>query len=358
MNQVVGILAPQLFLTLRQRFGEIRVANSGETAIWGSPCYANGHVRRELLSWGESYKLSCPYCNDTRFRLSVSHLYGQPDADNGNRARTWLLKCFNEDCFTDPRIRRQFAALVLGFRNRNQRCPALPVGSPSRHISETATPICPGTCVQLSRLPATHPAVRYLVEDRLFPREVLDYYSLGYCIEPDPHWGPGFGRLIFGRITIPIFFDGAYVGWQARYVGQPPNRDVPKYVTMKGMRKGSFLYNLDRAKSQPYVVVVEGVTDVWAIGDCAVAAFGKTLSRAQQLLLAEYWSNKLVVLLFDPDADEATEKQSAILERSGNYSNVVTVTLRDGRDPGSYDARTIKAVIRAEMHRAGCLPPT
>jgi hypothetical protein len=348
-------MSPMLYQAIEKAgLGEIRVANEGEGAIWGGTSYVNGRVQRSLVHWGESYKLNCPFCNDLRFRLYVPHLYGQPDRENGNRPMTCCVKCFNEDCLANSEVRRRFADMVLGFRNRNQRG-GWPVKPATRESACSEEPVPPGMSLRLTDLPLTHPAVRYLTVDRRIPYQVLVDYDLGVCLEPNRQLTVA--CWLYNRIIIPIRFHGELVGWQARYVGEPANKDVPKYVTMPGMKKSQLLYNFDRAVTQPYVVVVEGVTDVWAVGDCAVAAFGKTLSARQHALLGEHWRGKPVVLLLDADADESREKQSSILRRSGNHPAVVVVELPDGSDPGTYDTATITNMIRARAAEAGVSIP-
>lgn len=350
MNSAIhNVLAPQLYSILEERFGEVRIANQGEAAVWGGTCYVNGHIRRTVVHPGENYRIGCPFCQDLRFRLYVAHFYGQPDRGNDNRPMTWCVKCFNENCLADPVNRRRFADRVIGFRNQNARLTW--EVRPGVRAESGGEPQLPGTCLNLKDLQPSHPAIQYLISERRLPYGVLDKYHLGLCIEPNPRLKVA--CWLDGRIIIPIRFQGETVGWQARYVGNPPNKDIPKYVTMPGMKKSEVLYNFDRAVNQPYAVVVEGVTDVWAVGDCAVAAFGRTLSARQHALLGEHWRGKPVVLLLDGDARESREKESASLRRSGNHPAVVVVQLPEAYDPGAYDWATINRIVHAQAAEAG-----
>ncbi len=258
-------LNPQLYQAIeRAGLGEIRVSNEGMALQWGGISYQNGRRQRSILFWGEWYRACCLFCNDTRFRLSINHQYGQPDPLNNNWPMTHLVRCFNEDCLANAINRRRLADRIVGFRNQNAR-PTWEI-RPGVRAESTGEPQPPGNCLFLRDLPLAHPAVQYLVVERRLSPAILYKYRLGFCIEPNRQLKVA--CWLQNRIVVPIYFRGEFVGWQARYVGNPPNEDIPKYVTMPGMKKSEVLYNLDRAINQPYVVVVEGVIDVWAVGDC------------------------------------------------------------------------------------------
>ncbi len=183
---------------------------------------------------------------------------------------------------------------------------------------------------------------------------MLHKYRLGLCIEPNHQLKVA--CWLQNRIIVPIYFRGEFVGWQARYVDTLADKDTPKYVTMPGMKKSEVLYNFDRAVNQPFVVVVEGVIDVWSVGDCGCSLRENTDAR-QHALLGEHWRGKPVVLLLDGDADESREKQLAILQRSGNHSAVVAIQLPVGSDPGNYDSVTINRIILAQALQQGVSIP-
>lgn len=63
--------------------------------------------------------MNCPYCRDSRHRLRVNHLYGQPD--NRGWPRRHLAHCFNEDCLADRQTRDDFFQLLFRFRNARER---------------------------------------------------------------------------------------------------------------------------------------------------------------------------------------------------------------------------------------------
>ncbi len=194
-------------------------------------------------------------------------------------------------------------------------------------------------------MPPNHPAVQYMMVKRRYSRALLDYYGVGYCVEASPEY-----RTAYNRIIIPVWFRNEYVGWQARYIDEPPD-GCPKYYTCPGMAKSQLLYNFDRACNLPFVVLVEGVTDAWAVGDHAVALLGKTMSMHQRALLQAYWQGKPVVLLLDPDAREEMTGIIDLLLTTGG-SPVIQVLLPEGYDAGDYDRTTIMNIIHTQATAA------
>ncbi len=75
---------------------------------------------------------------------------------------------------------------------------------------------------------------------------------------------------------------GIRVGWQARYVGEPRYRDMPKYYTCPGMPKSQLLYNFDSTMTKPFVVLVEGITDVWRIGTMPWRCWARRFPRGRR----------------------------------------------------------------------------
>jgi hypothetical protein len=60
---------------------------------------------------GEHYAVNCPYCNDTRARLSFSHRWGTVDERTGQKL-LHLVNCFNEHRI-DTRDKQQILYDVL-----------------------------------------------------------------------------------------------------------------------------------------------------------------------------------------------------------------------------------------------------
>ena len=169
------------------------------------------------------------------------------------------------------------------------------------------------------------------------------------CFESDARYRPA-----ANRIMIPIWFDGKFVGWQARYIGEPPDRRTPKYYTCPGMHKGQILYNFDAARRYPFVAVTEGVTKVWRFGPEAIALLGKHASNTQIQRLSATWGlatqpNDAVVILLDGDA--ADESQALADALHGRVRHVIDVRVQG--DPGDYETTVLREMVFATARQQG-----
>lgn len=337
-----------LYNALRHRFGEVIVANEGEAMTTRTVYYEPGRRRLEPIHPGEYYRIACPVCQDSRKRLWVNHRFGTVDPYTGH-PMLFLAICYRRNCLSKPGAARKLYDMIFGFVNRDQR--QRMVISPGRVDDSPPGPKPPpGELAFISQLPPDHPAVQYLVGQRHFGLDLLDHYRVNLCTKADPQY-----RMAEGRIAVPFFQHGELMGWQARFIGTPLHEDIPKYYTCPGVKKKLMLYNLDNARDKPFVVVVEGVTDVWRVGDHAVALLGKEPSRAQQALLATHWPDKPIIILLDADAQDGVQGIVRDMTRIGT-GPVIQVTLPDGEDPAGLDRAQVWNIIRRQADAAGvCL---
>lgn len=339
---MTAVLNPLLFSALRRRFGEVRIVNPGMQVLW--ELYRSrpgGPLMRRFLSDGEVYKVCCPRCGDRRWRLRFGHRFGMWDPQT--RSYHWeRVFCFNESCFASYEARRQLVwQLFCHAPPKFYRLPS--AQEPPAVLSEVDWP---GDMVSLCDLAAAmpgHQAIRYLQHRGFDLQELDEIWGVRVCLRART----GF-RLMQDRITIPIFWEGRMVAWQGRYPGECDWRElrIPKYWTSPGVPKFRLVYNWDRARRGSLIVVVEGPTDAWRVGEAAVALLGKTLSSPVCGVLAEYLrrdpQNRIVVML-DPDQDTKSaicgqaHHQSVVLHRLARVApdRVAPVWLSAGTDPGS-----------------------
>jgi hypothetical protein len=323
-------LCPELYHVLQNRFGSVKIACPGEAFLiggWTRDPLTN-YLRPALASPGEYYRINCPFCNDTRHRLWVNHMYGQQDPDG--RRLTYLATCYH--CADFSQHRRNFEDMVLRFRNRDVRGTMIVNPGSTEHAGLFQAPP-PGTCIPLLDLPPDHKARWYMEHDRHYTPSLIAKYRLSYCVQPDPRFFTAGDRVIF-----PIYFDGVYVGWQARYVGDIDwsAYHIPKFYTLPGFHKRLVLYNYDVAKHKPFVVVVEGVSDCHAVGDFGLALLGKSMSQHQRMLLLQLAERTPIVILLDPEArDESQGVIDSIAMAPGQHP-VIDVELPGGLDPGKF----------------------
>lgn len=222
----------------------------------------------------------------------------------------------------------------------------------------------PGELIPLTELGSDHQAVMYLKSRGFDPAELDRIYGMRYCRAGRTYMGGVFDTS--NTIITPVYFNGVALGWQSRLLYNPDTvpDDVcealgfekdndgdwirpPKYFTMPGIDKGKLLWNFDWARRGDLVVVCEGIFDAMAVGRCAVATFGKSVTDDQISLLKSYW--RVVVLLLDPgDAEPDMIRISRAMGAGGAFP--VYVMLKGYKDAGEAPRmeiwRQIDATIR------------
>jgi hypothetical protein len=342
-----------LYTTLRDIFGSVIVAGQGMNMCGNNlanPLYRN-RTQYVVTSWGEYYRVCCPFCKENRHRLWINHLYGQPNLET-HYPDSWLAVCYNEECTKSPAVRQQLYHMLFGMQPRSQRRQVMPIGQGEAMDGPLMTAAPPGVIAKLSELPATHPARQYVIGRNFDPDWLSEHFRIGYTLDvTDARY-----NTMRGRLYIPIFFEGALVGWQGRTLYDPPKGGPPKYYFMAGTPRKRILYNYDVAKKWPFVVVVEGVPSVWRIGGPGVASFGKIVTPMQLSLLISDRRDRAIVLLLDPDARDEMEGILGEL-RSLHKQNVVPVWLPPKYDPADYTHEAVVNFIRSAASSCGVSLP-
>ncbi len=327
----MDVLNPNLYQRLT-RFGEVRISNPGQ-ALSGTLYNNYGRSKYQITNWGETYRICCPFCAqkgnpDTRYRLSVNHRYGvgPPDSQSKDSFR-YLATCFNNDCLSDDNIRKEFYFRVFG----EQRFMEKPVIRPGI-VTENKEVAFPGDCISLCELNDNHDARQYMFNRGFDPDYIGQQFNVAYCYNSDLY------PLAVGRIIVPVYMDNILVGWQGRLTYDTINKKIPKYFTLPNFRTQLCLYNYDGARQSPYVIVCEGVTDVWRLGSPGVALFGKSMSKRQADLLTNW---ETIILLLDPETDE---ESSSIYNRLSAIKPVINVQLT-GSDPADISTEQLAEII-------------
>ena len=234
-------LNPTLYRALKRNLGSVIIADEGcaMTKKYGKTF--DGRTRLEPQYKGEYYRVNCPFCNDTRQRLWINHLWGVYDrrAKSYNR---WLAICYNEDCLADEDNRARLTELASSYC-RLARSGYVKVAEGTAPPENAEIPTLKDF-VRLTELPDDHQAIRYVLRRGFDPVELVKKWFVGFSYEACP-WS----RL--GRLVIPIFRGprGAveYHGWQARAL---VDGEEPKYYTADGMKKSHVLYGLHRVSAE------------------------------------------------------------------------------------------------------------
>ncbi|MBL8795238.1 MAG: hypothetical protein JNM56_15135 [Planctomycetia bacterium] len=330
------LLRPELYDRLDRVFGHVRIAHEGVEMVSRPYLSADLEVRLDITTRGETYCVSCPFCGDTRQRLWINHRWGYWDLRTQTR-NLWLAHCFNEECLRSYDRQQALYREVFADVGDGIRDVILPGAPPP---AEPVEVIWPTQLIPLDQLPEDHDACRYLRSRGFDPVLLSKHLGLNYC----PWTDPFVMSMAKDRIIIPITMNGEPRGWTGRFIGEPPNKFVPKYYHMRDLPRGELLYNFDQARRSPYVVVCEGPSDVWRVGPCSVALLGKHASLAQRALLAKHWGQGAVVILLDNDAiDEAQELYDQLRD---TVPRRVLVHLPGGKDPGDLTREQLDQIIQ------------
>ena len=358
-------LNPTLYRSLVRLFdGHVEIVNEGQPMHgsyrrdWSNPDpKVRGRLRLQIADWGESYKISCPFCNDTRHRLLISHRWGVQDPQTG-LLNLKLLKCFNEDCQDDitkcGRLYEEAYSNLGARRGRSvgtQPARAAPIKeAPPRRLQ---TVEWPGPVIRLDQLGKrypNHPALKYLAERGFNPGELGQRYQISYCRESKY-------SLARNRIVVPFFMDGMMVGWQCRLIGNWRKGDPPKYWTMPGMLRRQIAYGFDEAVKHRTVGIVEGPFDKLRFGPQAMALLGKTMSaELLESLKKRLPKQSTVVVVLDPDQAAAEREKGRphhidVLVRQLRPlfpGRVARVMLPAHTDPGSLDRDCLFDIIERQ----------
>ena len=336
----------RLYRFLRHMYKKVKVQNQGMPFRYRTVGTGRDKEVKRLES-GEEYAICCPVCNETRFRLNISYVFGETiEGVQMNH----VVHCWNEECDAAERL----LYLYEEFCDLNED-ELKPVDIESEGVSgpfsfEKVVEECQSKLMSLKgvtrvdQLPRDHPACRYLISRNFDPKVVGEYYGVGYCANDDYSF-----RMANKRLIIPILYGNRYVGWQARAIegvtklrlhkgsqGKSWPYREPKYWTSPGTRKSYFLYSYDLAAQQRDVVVMEGPTDAWRIGLSGTAALGRRISMYQRKLIAETWGDGpgQVILIGDPGFEADWRMNYELLnEEIGELGKVVLILPKD-KDPG------------------------
>ncbi len=110
------------------------------------------------------------------------------------------------------------------------------------------------------------------------------------------------------RIIAPIYYNGKLISYQGRDVtGKSELRYKACPETEEIIKHKKILYNIDSVTKNK-IIICEGITDVWRMGNNCVATFGIGCTKEQIYLLSKYNN---VFILFDKD-EQAQERAQEV----------------------------------------------
>jgi len=351
-------LNPGLFDSLRNCFGHVHVSSEGRPAVYDVRIDLDSYASDKPTGfitwrdWGETYSVNCPECGDTRSRLYIGHMWGV-FCPKANRRVFSCMKCHNEGCRVDlfgmldggPRVQESSLAPPSDGAHRRMEAPGDP---------EDLTPV--------NKLPASHPAVKYLLSRNFTDLDLLaGEYGFVYCTKSP--WkksvrdSAGNWHTVTpeNRIIIPNIQQGVWNGWLARYVGDPPKDPstgktvIRKYLNAPGYAMGTSVYRLEdafRFSGGSFCLVCEGTLSAIACGFAGVAAFGMYPKPMQEELLGSRFKDGTLVFLIESEA-AANGRIYGCMERLNKVvaGGCVPVNLDEGKDAASLDPEQLLAII-------------
>lgn len=275
------MLAPSLYRALVQRFGQVRIVSEGQ------PRKASTRNGKETVhEYGESFNVCCPFCGDTKYRLSVGYTWLSRD-HTGKRA-IGRINCYNEGCrdVYQDKFWQPFADAIDRGATMDRMASLLAAPPPA------PPPIrLPKGCRPLSELPADHPAFAFLA--RQYPRVPRDVFLEGgvqFTDQYDETW-----RLAANRLIFPILQGGELLSWQGRTIN--PLEDRCRWLLPGGFPKA--VYRHDEVPGDRVVVITEGIPACLGTHRDAVAVFGCRITARQVEAISKRWRRAIIAT--DPD---------------------------------------------------------
>lgn len=345
------VLNPALYRRLR-RLGNVIIANQGVAQVRKiRKDIVTGRKKVDIITPGEYYRVCCPFCNDTDHKCYINHMYGVQD-EYGN-PEIFLIHCFKAGCPLNSKLEGIYHKAKEYFIGRTLPIPQKAIVK-SSNASSTIKPCkIPEGTVGFDSLEPKHHAFKYLANRGFDPVELTKLYGIGWCSNRND-------VMCYNRIIIPIYQKGKLVSWQARVTYDKEKHKTPKYYFAKNSKKSNYLYNLDLARGFKTGIIVEGVTDVWRVGACAVATLGAHISDKQKVLFENAFMDYSGVLLYDGDvADkdevETNDKLHRIIDTFSNKfkGGFCWVKLPSNTDPAMLSTKKLRKYVSQEAEKQG-----
>jgi len=345
------VLNPSLYTRLQRKFGTVKIANQGEAQVGmyrDEYDFVEGRKvsKLHLVHPGEYYVVNCPFCNDSKYRLYVNHMWGVRDEEGATNL--WLAMCFNETfCMADYRNR---AALLEDLTEHPDDIARVRIREGTEVDIDKIEVDWPGPMTRVDELPRDHIATQYLIGRGFDPDRIGKFYNVHFCHS-------SFRWMAVDKLIIPVYENKVLKGWQAR----PPKEmnwslpdSPPKYYTCPGTPRRMLVYNLANASQYKTGVVVEGTTDVWGFGPMACCTLGDSMTHFQRKKICKAFEDQTLILLYDPEAMQKPKVKTLMQilddDMKGRFC---AVTLPEGRDPGNMERSFCREYVRQEARKKG-----
>ena len=176
-------------------------------------------------------------------------------------------------------------------------------------------------------------ALKYLKTRNFEPNEIIPKFDL-YCTNH-------LGKYKF-RIIIPVIINGEIVGFTTRdFTDKADKRYLKCSIEESSVNHKEWLYNIDSVKDT--VIIVEGPTDVWRLGDGCISTLTSQFSNSQIEILVER-KIKHAYLLFDTEYEAQKKAEKMANNISAFVSHVEVLSLQEG-DPADLTNEEAKELL-------------
>ncbi len=312
------------------------------------------------------YRFCCPFCEDSKYRLYVSNKEGKSN---------WY-HCFHCGASGQP-IKFTMQYLHVGYKEAIDTLAVYDYTPDavvhSFHIDPTLSaeeqllsfisqmdsvkseeeddskeqyvcPLLPSGYVPLAnnmQQPEAQPFISYLY-NRGFTYEDIVTHGIGYVLSCYVPINAEKNILIQNHVVFLTFNDyGEVIYWNTRAISDNPViKSVNAPVGENTYSKGTVVFNLNRAKKEPVIVITEGVPDAITLRPYGIATFGKAVTDEQiHLITKDLNEHQKLYIMLDEDAKKvAMELAQRILPYHKNTFIVINPTKKDANSLGSYKA--------------------
>jgi len=181
-------------------------------------------------------------------------------------------------------------------------------------------------------MPLQEPHKRYLAGRGFDPAYLETKYGLK---------GTGPAGPYAWRVIAPIIYNGQMVSYQGRDItGQAEIKYKACYPDLELISHKEILYNADNAGR--IGIIVEGMYDVWRLGDGVVAAIGTTVTKAQARMAATRFEKVFILFDSEPSAQKKAWKLAGEISVFGTETDVIGLEKGDPADLSNEEAARLK----------------
>ena len=191
--------------------------------------------------------------------------------------------------------------------------------------------------------PRAKPFIDYLLNRNVTINQMIEH-CMGYVIKgkfkrSDGSYLPLTDSVVF--FTFNAY--GEYVYWNTRNIN-PNNtlKTINAPASKKEYSRKDVVFNINRAKNQPFIVINEGVFDALTFGDFGVATFGKQVTNRQiELILKTIKDRDIppkIYLFLDKGTIKETVSSASKLYAKHKKTYIVPHGDEDANDMGTYQS--------------------